>query len=649
MQLQKKNGIIEAKCLKQCCSETEQDLSLFEEKGLTRMGKEPNHSDNSLELELNELLEKDYDFDSSLTDGPAEETFDEEEERRKYLLRVRLMIAAVVLVLLASVGVYLMWYAHNHVYVAGKFYDIQSTSLDVRGKHISLGEYLELSEKYPQFKILWDVPVQGKSYPTTTSKLTVTALTQDDVDAMSYLPKLRQVEADNCKDYALLMQIADRYPRVRVTYRVRVGSKDWPSTVTEMDVSRKTAEELLRNLAYLPEVVRVNFTDTMPAEDDMQALEQKYPRVVFYGTNADGVLVQRSGNPETVVLDNKVYPLSSTVLDLTDAALADDEDLVEKIGRFPNLEVVCLENTDLNENRVQSLKNAYPEIRFLSKLGYGTVELSASAKTVDISGQTVTNVADVEELLPFFPELTKVVMSDCGISNEEMAELNARYEDIEFVWSVKLGQASVRTDERVFSIGTNTGVWNDDLDALKYCTSMMCVDIYRARNITSIEWAASMPDLTFLVISETKVSDLTPLTGLKKLSYLEMFSTQVRDYSPLVTCTALHDLNLGWTYGEPEPIAEMKWLKNVYWGDCTNRNRGSGRAPAVLALALPEANLVFTMNSAVAEGWRRLNNYYVMRDLMGLPYQDQHLKVSADMLARIAMVDGSASSASTKK
>lgn len=575
---------------------------------------------------------------------------DEQKEQKRFLLRIRLAIAAVVLAVIAVGAYYAYSYSLEHIYIAGKFYDVWSSSLDLRGKPISLQEYRELTEKYPQYKILWDVPIQGKSYTSTISKITVTSLTEDDVEAMAYLPKLRQVNADDCKDYALLQKIIELYPRVRVSYRVQIGVKEYPPTLMELDVSRKTTEDLIENLAYMPELIQVNFTDALPDETDMKLLEEKYPKIIFYGLNADGIPVQRSGNPASTVLDNKVYSLSDTVLNLTGAALSSDEKLVEKIGLFSDLKVVCLQGTDLNEAAIQNLEKTYPNIKFLRQLAFGDVQLSASAKTVDISGQKMESVSEFEEMLPFFPEATKVVMSDCGISDTEMDLLNKRYEDIEFVWSVKLNnRLSVRTDERVFSIGNNTTLKNDDLYPLRYCTNMLCVDISRMSNVTSIDWAAFMPELTFLVISETKVSDLSPLNGLRKLTYLEMYKTNVLDYSPLVNCTSLHDLNIGWTYGDPEPIAEMKWVKNVYWGDCTSRMSSSGRAPAVLSLALPEANLVFSMTRPVEEGWRRLNNYYVMRDLMGLPYQDQNIKVSNAMLEKIAMVDGMTVPATTKR
>lgn len=602
-----------------------------------------------LKADLDLMDEEEYEKEVDFFEDNDDEMEIEEKERKRFVRRIILGAVALVLVLLAGAAYFAYDYMQDHIYVGGRFYSLNASSLDLRGKYISLQEYEDLCAQYPDYKVLWDVPVGGNYYSTSTSKITVKRLTATDVAAMAYLPKLRQVNANDCTDYAQLVKISKLYPRVRVSYRVIIGGKEWPPTVVSLDVSREAIDDLKKNLGYLEELVQVNFTDSFPDEADIQELEQLYPQIVFYGINADGIAVQRSGNPSSVVIDNKVYSLHDTTLDLTGASLASDDKLAEKIGMFEDLKVVCLQNTDLSGFAFDELCSIYPQIKFLKTLSFGNVELNASAKTIDISGQKMSSVSEIEEMLPLFPEVTKVIMADCGIGDQEMDALNHRYDNIEFVWAVKLGRMNVRTDERVFAIGNNTGVTNADLQALRYCTNMICVDLFNLRGCTDIEWISSMPNLKYLVISNTNVKDLTPLTGMRKLVYLEMFNCMVKDYTPLTSCTALEDLNIGWTYGEPEPIAEMKWLKNVYWGDSSNKDKCSGRGPSVLSMALPDANLVFNLSNAWAEGWRRLNNYYQMRDLMGLSYQDQGLRVSKEILEKIAINNASVATTAKKK
>ena len=81
-------------------------------------------------------------------------------------------------------------------------------------------------------------------------------------------------------------------------------------------------------------------------------------------------------------------------------------------------------------------------------------------------------------------------------------------------------------------------------------------------------------------------------------------------------CTALEDLNLGNTYCSVEPLKEMTWLKNVW---LIQRYSGG------LGVALPDTRVVCpegTNAVTVGYGWRKLPNYYAMRDMLNAPYMD---------------------------
>ena len=92
----------------------------------------------------------------------------------------------------------------------------------------------------------------------------------------------------------------------------------------------------------------------------------------------------------------------------------------------------------------------------------------------------------------------------------------------------------------------------------------------------------------------------------------------IRDYSPLLECKNLEDLNLGYTYGSHEPILQMTWLKRLWWPGNLKRLNWSVRNE--LRQALPEAKMNFVAGSSTGEGWRTGEHYYEMRDLMGMPY-----------------------------
>lgn len=288
---------------------------------------------------------------------------------------------------------------------------------------------------------------------------------------------------------------------------------------------------------------------------------------------------------------------------------------------LPRIRRVDLRSTGLTHEQAAALADAFPQIRFLWEITLGDVTFPTDAVTVDLSGVAMENTQQVEALLPYLPNAQKIVMCDCGIPSPEMAALNDRYPDIRFVWRVKLGPLSARTDDTWFAPITHRQlIGGHDADELKYCTDMECIDLGHCW-IRDCEWARNMKNLRYLVLADTYVRDLSPLSELKNLTYLELFVTPVRDYSPLLGCTGLEDLNLGYTYGDPTPISQMPWLKNLWWGGLHYVPWVGGRSPAaMLQNGLPNTHLMFYAGSSTGMGWRNLPHYYEMRDIIGMYY-----------------------------
>jgi len=255
----------------------------------------------------------------------------------------------------------------------------------------------------------------------------------------------------------------------------------------------------------------------------------------------------------------------------------------------------------------------------------GSRKIPTDAREMDISGEIQESTAFLESRLPYFPRLERVIMSHCGLDDETMDALNRRYEDIRFVWTVKIGNMDVRTDETWFypvKVDRNAVVDSGDLYPLRYCTDMVCIDVGHMWGVNECSWAAFMPNLKYLVLAYTSVADLSPLSGLENLVFLEIFHTPVKDYSPLTGCTGLEDLNLSMTTGDYRPLLEMPWLKNVWWhGIAGSYGLPCSGAHEILPEALPEINWHFHGKyAAYKSGWRKLPNYYAMRDYLGLFY-----------------------------
>lgn len=295
------------------------------------------------------------------------------------------------------------------------------------------------------------------------------------------------------------------------------------------------------------------------------------------------------------------------------------EELFGLIPLFPQLQSVELEAPLAPVDRVLALREAFPEVAFSWHMELAGIPVDEFTENLDLTGLPVT-VEEMDAVLPYLLNLSYVDMTDCGISDEEMDALNRRYENVKIVWTVTLGGGfHIRTDTTGF-IPVKHNYWpkGDDLHNLRYCTDLIAIDVGHMP-IDNCDFVAYMPHLKYLILAETQVHDLTPLTGLTELVYLELFIMDIDDFSPLLTLTALEDLNLAYTSGDFEIIRQMTWLKNLWWVNVDYRQLTKNQKQ-ILSEAMPDCHFDFTSPSSTGGGWRELKNYYAQRDALGMYY-----------------------------
>ena len=220
---------------------------------------------------------------------------------------------------------------------------------------------------------------------------------------------------------------------------------------------------------------------------------------------------------------------------------ADITEVEQKLKYLPNVQYVEFTDDGLDLDTMVALTQRYPEVEFQFSLDFLGKKVMFLDTFVDISETPLTGVEEVEYLASVMPKLEKVDMLNCGISNEEMGALNDRDEDTLFVWLVDFGpfHKGYRTDIDQF-IPVKQGIWlnDEDLYNLRYCTELVGLDLGH-HLMKSIDFVQYMPKLRYLIIADTRVTDITPVTGLKDLIFFEMFGSLVEDYSPLLTLTGL--------------------------------------------------------------------------------------------------------------
>ena len=173
-------------------------------------------------------------------------------QKEKKLNPVLLIVLAVVLL---AVGI-AVWFLLTHVRVAGTFYSRSAEVLDLRFADITTADYEKLRKKAPNSEILWRIPFQGKTYDQNTDVLYVTSLTDEDVATLDYFTQLKSVEAQECTDYVQLAALAARRPAVAVDYAVTIDGRKYDQDTTVVSVSGITDEEI-NLLTYLPDLTAV--------------------------------------------------------------------------------------------------------------------------------------------------------------------------------------------------------------------------------------------------------------------------------------------------------------------------------------------------------------------------------------------------------
>ncbi len=465
--------------------------------------------------------------------------------------------------------------------------------LNVEGTGITIAQYETLRAAHPHCEIKWLVPFQTGYYAPDTQTLTIHTLSMEDVAVLNYLPLLSQVDATACRDYESLAALQQAKPGCRIDYTVDVGENavDWETTALEITCGNP--EEIDHTLSLLPklESIRISGCQDVAA---LKALEEKYPHCLF---------------DYDIPLGGQLYPKQTVSVTIVPSDIAQ---LEKVIGCFDSLADVTIAG-DCPE--AKALADAYPEIAFHFGFELLGKKVHTDQEFLDLSGMKLQDTQALDDAMPYFHNLKKVEMLDCGLDNETMGALNQRHGQTLFVWKVLIGERYYRTDiEYFYPTGSSLSMVNVDISNLQYCTELVVLDLghFLIRDCSFVE---NMPKLEFLILAIGPLKDVRPIGTLKELRYLEIFSTQVTDYWPLINCTKLEALNIAFSgRGDVTPLLQMPWLTHL-WLSC-NEKTFTPEDQAILAEHLPNTLMVFSSGSSTNKGWRNTPGYYAMRDFL---------------------------------
>lgn len=531
--------------------------------------------------------------------------------------------------------------------VYGKDFDTDITSMDLSG--IEVTETAELLERLRYFPALASITfdsnntlpgaekdkltdahpaiafnvvstrvIYGTEFRDDAAELDFSAATVGDPEELNemlrFFPALKTVTFGdkNVLPSEVLDEISGEYSDIKfnvvTTYdvcgvTVREDAREIDLTNALFDDDNIT-EPLIDALKHFPLLTRVSLgKDRIVTLDERKELCEAYPDIEF-----------------NAVVMREIYGMSVrddiTSLDLS--GIKTDDELYGMLLWFPSLTSVTMNNVRMTQYKQLELSRLFPEIKFDFDVIIAGKKLDSLSEKIDLSGREITDLNEIRRAIQLFPNLNYLDMSDCGISNEEMAEFRSEYEgSVKIVWRLHMGQWSLKTDAVAFSVliynYEHTRLTSADIQVLKYCTDLRALDIGH-QAVTDISVIGDyLPELRILILADNRVSDLTPLSKLKHLHYLEFFVNRVSDLSPLAECRELVDLNISYNYriSDITPLLDLPLLERLWLESCPI----SDEKVDILRERYPNSKIIKYGKGSVDQGWRSHPRYRAMIEM----------------------------------
>ena len=444
------------------------------------------------------------------------------------------------------------------------------------------------------------------------------SLAVDDPEGLAVLENYTQLESLDLSGSSCYREIEDyiaAHPSVDVKYTVALGGEgdaaienkaetavlDKGAYVASLAANSRSFHELRKIIISSPD-----FTD-----DDLAQLVAAFP--------AADILFRVSTDVPDFLYNAAEIDLSALDQEHLDDAAA----FLEKTDGLTEVNMTGGDGTNLlSFSELRKLQDAAPcavfDYRFES---FGQVISTADEDLVyDALSNCVyiynEGMEQIREMMPCMTRLKSMFFQYCEVDYDVLAQFREDYPDVDIVWRINFGPYSCRTDtERVFA--------NGSLDAascynLRYCNKVKYIDLGHNDYLTSIDFAAYMPDLEIGIFAATSLYDISPLANCRKLRYLEIFVTNVSDISALANCTELEQLNISCCFSlrDLSPLYGLTKLKRV-WNNYssvpqTKRNE--------IMKALPDCEFCFLKGGSTDYGWR-YDNYGNMTDYYAELYE----------------------------
>lgn len=373
---------------------------------------------------------------------------------------------------------------------------------------------LKIAELYPQCKVQGMIPFQGQTISYDTETLTVSTLSQEDVDMVRHFTELKSIDAKACTDLDAVMALHEQYPDIQISWTVPVGSKTYAGNSTELELTDATVEEVEELLKYMPDLKVLNLTGKTPDNETMLQLKEANPNVAIgWDFELCGVTVNTN----------------DTEIDLSEIEMESVDEVENSLKYFNNLEKVVMFKCGISSEDMDALWKRHPETRFV----WGAY----------IGGHYFRT--DETTFMPWKQGFARD--GSRGITDEECVELKYMVDIV----CMDIGHQAIT-----------------DLSFLYYMPNMEYLMLCEGK-ITDLTPVGSLKKLKFLELWMNPVSDFSPLAGCTALEDINFTRMHVDDLSVLYDLP-LKNIWLSRWYFEKE---ELEPLFEAF-PDATIQSRG---------------------------------------------------------------------------
>ena len=472
-----------------------------------------------------------------------------------------------------------------------------------------------ISHVLPDCTIVWNQMLTDGVFRSDSTELKLPNATAEDINLLRVFSDLRFVDATGSQEYAALQQFREAHPTIDVRYAYQ--KDDFTLSVDDQSI-------------ILPAGIDAAvFTDIVHCFPNLKNVDLRQSE--WTDAQADAFC---SANPDlsvarSVLIDDLRFDSDTTVLNLHDLSGWTVDQLIQKLHAFANLDAIGLPS-DWSDSDCTLFRQAFPNVRVAGKISLFGKSIDVSAEEIDLTGTKIDSPSEVEDLLLQAPFLKKLVLVNCGLKSEQIAELADLHPDIHFVWVIQIGPHKLRTDAVGFStknpskytspkaseaynkkVKSTKRLYEGDIALLKYCYDLEALDLghnYLTNN--DLQVIAGLTKLKVLILADNKITDISVLTALKKLEYIELFMNRIPDLTPLTEMPALQDVNVcNVGASDLTPLFSLTGVKRLWYA----MNPFSREQAKALKDALPDCLCNYTTRDETAEGWREDPRYDWMR------------------------------------